>query len=44
MACKFEVEAVIRGYHLYKEIWDAEVGEKLECQSKQKIVNMTYKI
>ena len=32
MACYFEVEAMVRGYHQYKEIWDAEVGEKLECQ------------
>ena len=32
MACYFEVAAMVRGYHQYKEIWDAEFGEKLECQ------------
>ena len=32
MAYYFEVEAMVRGYHQSKEIWDAEVGEKLECQ------------
>ena len=32
MACSFEVEAMVRGYHQYKEISDAEVGKKLECQ------------
>ncbi len=28
----FEVEAMVRGYYQYKEIWDAKVGEELECQ------------
>ena len=29
MASYFEVEAMVRGYHQYKEIWEAEVGEQL---------------
>ena len=28
----FEVEAMVRGYHQYKEIWNASIGEGLECQ------------
>ena len=28
----FEVEAMVRGYHQYKDIWEAEFGERLECQ------------
>ena len=28
----FEVQAMIRVYHKYKEIWDAKFGEQLECQ------------
>ena len=28
----FEIESMIRGYHVYKEIWDAVVGEELECE------------
>ena len=28
----FEVEATVRGYHQYKEIWNASIGEGLECQ------------
>ena len=28
----FEVEAMVRGYYQYKEIWDAKVGEELEYQ------------
>ena len=25
------VEAMIRGYHEYQSIWEAEIGEKLTC-------------
>ena len=32
MVSSFEVEAMIRGYHWYKEIWDAALGEELQCQ------------
>ena len=27
----FTVVSCIRGYHVYKDIWDATVGEELEC-------------
>ena len=27
----FEVEAMVRGYHVYVEIWDASIGEELLC-------------
>ena len=27
----FEVEAVVRGYHVYKEIWNPYIGEELFC-------------
>ena len=30
MADYFEVEAMVRVYHQYREIWGAEVGEQLE--------------
>ena len=29
MASSFEVEAMVRGYHLYKVMWDAKVGKQL---------------
>ena len=32
MADFFEVDAMVRGYHQYREIWGAEVGEQLECR------------
>ena len=27
----FTVESCIRGYHVYKDIWNATIGEELEC-------------
>ena len=27
----FTVESCIRGYHVYKEIWESIIGEKLNC-------------
>jgi len=32
MASSFSVAAIIRGYHVYKEIWDAELNEELTCE------------
>ena len=26
------VESAIRGYHVYKEVWDAAIGEELLCR------------
>ena len=28
----FLVEAMVRGYHVYKDIWATVVGEELPCQ------------
>ena len=27
----FQLESYVRGYHVYKDIWAAAVGEELEC-------------
>ena len=27
----FTIERCVRGYHVYKDLWSAEIGEKLEC-------------
>ncbi len=27
----FEVEAMVRGYHVYEDIWDASIDEELLC-------------
>ena len=34
MAESYEVESVVRGYHIYKEIWSAAVGTTLPCQQE----------
>ncbi len=31
----FSVEAMVRGYHAYKDIWTAAVGEELPCQRER---------
>ncbi len=31
----FSVEAMVRGYHAYKDIWTAVVGEDLLCQRER---------
>ena len=30
----FSVQAMVRGYHVYKDIWDAVVGEEFPCRCK----------
>ncbi len=32
MAYCFECECMVRGYHKYKDVWEAEVGTHLQCQ------------
>ena len=32
MASELSVGAMVRGYHIYEDIWDATVGEELPCQ------------
>ena len=27
----YEMEAMIRGYHVYATVWDAQIGEELYC-------------
>ena len=35
MKTYFTVDAMIRGYHVYKEVWDSEVGEMLSCEAER---------
>ena len=27
---------MVQGYHIYKDLWDASIGEELSCQRKAK--------
>ena len=29
---RFTIDAMVRGYHTYKDIWEASLGEELPCQ------------
>ena len=31
----FQMESCVRGYHVYKDLWEAVVGERLECQRER---------
>ena len=44
MALRFSVSAVIRGYHVYKEIWNAELDEELTCEREVGNRNDTFAV
>ena len=31
---EFYITYCVRGYHVYRDIWDANLGETLECERK----------
>ena len=32
---EFAIPSSVRGYHVYKDIWEATIGENLVCQREQ---------
>jgi len=32
----FEIEAMVRGYHIYKDVWSAVIDEEFPCKSPEK--------
>ena len=28
---QYSVSSMVRGYHVYKDVWDAVVGDELQC-------------
>ena len=40
----YEVETVVRGYHVYEKIWEAAVGEVLSCQWEGGNVHNPYAV
>ena len=38
------VESAIRGYHVYKEVWDAAIGEELLCRRETGNPNDLYAV
>ena len=43
-ANQFEVEVMVRGYHKYKDIWEAALGENLECQRENGNIHDIYTV
>ena len=40
----FTVDTVVRGYHVYRAIWDGAIGEVLPCQRQQGNVHDPYAV
>ena len=40
----FSVDAMIRGYYVYRDIWDAAVGEELKCKREIRNQNDPYAV
>ena len=40
----YTVETVVRGYHMYKEVWDATIGQVLPCQKEHGNVHDPYAV
>ena len=40
----FTVSAMIQGYHVYKEVWNAEVNEELRCEREVGNRNDTFAV
>ena len=40
----FTVESCVRGYHIYKDIWDATIGEELQCARESNNSNDRYAV
>ena len=40
----FTVESCARGYHIYKDIWDATIGEELQCTRESNNSNDCYAV
>ena len=40
----FEGNCCIRGYHVYKEVWEAAVGESLVCEREPKNASDRYAV
>ena len=38
----FLVEAMVRGYHIYKDIWAAVVGEEFPCKREISYVKVVF--
>ena len=40
----YAVQTVVRGYHVYKQVWSATVGQVLPCQQERGNVHDPYSV
>ena len=40
----YEMEAMIRGYHVYTTVWDAQIGEELYCARETRNICDPYAV
>ena len=40
----FQIEGMVRGYHYYKDIWEAVIGEELECEREHGNIHDLYAV
>ena len=38
----YVVQSKIRGYHIYKDIWEASIGERLSCKKEEYNIHDPY--
>ena len=43
-AMAIEFESMVRGYHIYKDVWDAVIGQTLPCQMKSRNASDPYAV
>ena len=43
-ANQLEVKEIVRGYHIYKDIWEATLRENLECQRESRNIHDIYAV
>ena len=41
---EYQLQWCVRGYHIYKEEWEAAVGEKLKCEREKNNVKDPYAV
>ena len=41
---EYEIESCVRGYHVYKDVWTADIGELLVCERDQNNVEDRYAV
>ena len=42
MACVYQVDRCVRGYHVYQDTWSPLVGEELDCKRQKENIHDYY--